>query len=136
MNGMGLDRRSLLAAGPLLLAAIAAGDKTGNLGEIKLAPPPEAGPDPSETFIQNYQNIVFESWGNLPPHSGEMAMLYGDFNTPGPYLVMMNGIRDGSAHHIPMRPTGFRWWLTAHGSSTAGRISNRRMQYLSGRVAM
>jgi hypothetical protein len=89
MSGMGLDRRSLLAAGPLLLAAIAAGDKTGNLGEIKLAPPPEAGPDPSETFIQNYQNIVFESWGNLPPHSGEMAMLYGDFNTPGPYLVMM-----------------------------------------------
>jgi hypothetical protein len=56
MSGIGLDRRSLLAAGPLLLAAIAAGDKTGNLGEIKLAPPPEAGPDPSETFIQNYQN--------------------------------------------------------------------------------
>jgi hypothetical protein len=89
MSGMGLDRRSLLAAGPLLLAAIAAGEKTGNLGEIKLVPPPEAGPDPSETFIQNYQNIVFEPWGNLPPHSGEMAMLYGDFNTPGPYLVMM-----------------------------------------------
>src|SRR3984885_4739192 len=89
MSGMGVDRRSLLAAGPLLLAAIAAGDKTGNLGEIKVAPPPEAGPDPSETFIENYQNIVFEPWGNLPPHSGEMAMLYGDFNAPGPYLVMM-----------------------------------------------
>ena len=56
---------------------------------IKLAPPPEAGPDPSETFVQTYQDIVFEPWGNLPPHSGEMAKLYGDFNTPGPYLVLM-----------------------------------------------
>lgn len=29
------------------------------------------------------------TWGNLPPQSGEMAMLYGDFNKQGPYLVMM-----------------------------------------------
>jgi len=89
MSGMGLDRRSLLAAGPLLLAAIAAGDKAGSLGDIKLAPPPEAGPDPGETFVQPYQSIGFEPWGNLPPHSGEMAMLYGDFNSPRPYLVLM-----------------------------------------------
>jgi hypothetical protein len=75
LTGMGLDRRSLLAAGPLLLAAIAAGDKTGNLSETKLAPSPEAGPDQNETFIQPYQDIVFEPWGDLPPHSGEMAML-------------------------------------------------------------
>jgi hypothetical protein len=89
MAGMGLDRRSLLAAGPLLLAAIAAGDKTGNLSDGKLAPLPEAGPDPSETFIEPFQDLDFQSWGNLPPHSGEMAMLHGDFNKPGPYLVMM-----------------------------------------------
>lgn len=89
MGSMGLDRRSLLAAGPLLLATIAAGDKAGNLGDIKLAPAPEAGPDPTETFIQPYQDIAFEPWANLPPHSGEMAMLYGDFNHPGPYLVLM-----------------------------------------------
>jgi len=89
MSGIGLDRRSLLAAGPLLMAAIAAGDKTGRLGDIKLAPPPEAGPDPSETFVQPYQGITFEPWGNLPSHSGEMAKLYGDLNSPGPYLVLM-----------------------------------------------
>jgi hypothetical protein len=27
--------------------------------------------------------------GNLPPHSGEMAKLYGDINKPGPYLLLM-----------------------------------------------
>jgi hypothetical protein len=29
------------------------------------------------------------AWGNLPLQSGEMAMLYGDFNKQGPHLVMM-----------------------------------------------
>ena len=89
MGGIQLDRRSLLAAAPLLLAAIAAGDKTGKLDNIKLAPAPEVGPDPGETFVQSYQDITFEPWGKLPPHSGEMAKPYGDFNSPGPYLVLM-----------------------------------------------
>jgi hypothetical protein len=84
MGDMGLDRRSLLASAPLLLAAIAAGDKTGKVDNSKLAPAPEAGPDPSETFVQPFQDISFEPWGDLPPHSGEMAELYGDFNSPGP----------------------------------------------------
>lgn len=64
---MELDRRSLLAVTPLLLAAIAAGDKTGKVDNIKLAPAPEVGPDPSETFVQPYPGISFEPWGNLPP---------------------------------------------------------------------
>jgi hypothetical protein len=90
MGDMDSSRRSLLmAAAPLLLAAVAAGDKTGNIGDIKLSPAPRTGPDPNETFTLPYERIGFESWGNLPPHSGEMAMLYGDFNQPGPYLVMM-----------------------------------------------
>jgi hypothetical protein len=89
MGDMELDRRSLLAAAPLLMAAMAAGDKTAKLDNIKLAPAPEVGPDPSETFVQPYQDITFEPWGNLPPYSGEMAKLYGDFNSPGPYLVLM-----------------------------------------------
>jgi hypothetical protein len=66
MGDTGLDRRSLLAAGPLLLAAIAAGDKTGTLSDGKPAPLPEAGPDPSETFIEPFQDIDFQPWGNLP----------------------------------------------------------------------
>ena len=86
---MELDRRSILAAAPLLMAAMAAGDKTAKLDNIKLAPAPEVGPNPSETFVKPYQDITFESWGNLPPHSGEMAKLYGDLDGPGPYLVLM-----------------------------------------------
>lgn len=28
-------------------------------------------------------------WSGLPPHSGEVATLYGDLNKAGPYLVFM-----------------------------------------------
>jgi hypothetical protein len=28
-------------------------------------------------------------WSGLPPHSGEMATLYGGLDQPGPYLVLM-----------------------------------------------
>jgi hypothetical protein len=83
------NRRSLLMATPLLLAAIAAGDKGGAIGDLKSAPPPRTGPDPRETFIQPFDHIDFQPWGNLPPRSGEMAKLYGDFDKPGPYLVLM-----------------------------------------------
>ncbi|BBZ43953.1 hypothetical protein MPRM_12340 [Mycobacterium parmense] len=79
----------MLFAAPLLLAAVAAGDKPGRPGGIASSPPPASGPDPNETFVLPSDRIDFEPWGNLPPHSGEMAMLYGDFNKPGPYLVMM-----------------------------------------------
>jgi hypothetical protein len=89
MGGTRMDRRALLAAAPVLLAAIASGDKAGATGDITLAPPPESGPDPAETFVQLFQDITFEPWGKLPPHSGEMAKLYGDFDKPGPYLVLM-----------------------------------------------
>ena len=70
MSGMEWDRRSLLAAAPLLLAAVAAGDKAGDLPDTKLVPLPEVGPDPSETFVLPYGSMNFESWSNLPPHSG------------------------------------------------------------------
>jgi hypothetical protein len=92
MGDIESNRRSLLLAAPLLVAALAAGDKsdeTGRIGDIKLAPLPKTGPDPAETFVQPYDQIGFQPWGNLPPHSGEMAKLYGDFDKPGPYLVMM-----------------------------------------------
>ena len=89
MGDMESNRRSLLMAAPLLLAALGAGDKTGNTADIKLSPAPKTGPDPRETFVLPYEQIGFEPWGNLPPHSGEMAKLYGDFDQPGPYLVMM-----------------------------------------------
>ena len=50
----------------------------------------EASPlDPRQTSVLQRSDIKFQPWTGLPPHSGEMAKLYGDFNKPGPYLVLM-----------------------------------------------
>ncbi|HML27233.1 MAG TPA: tat pathway signal sequence, partial [Hyphomicrobium sp.] len=45
--------------------------------------------DPKQTFVLQHGDIEFEPWTGLPPGSGEMAKLYGDFNDAGPYLVLM-----------------------------------------------
>ena len=45
--------------------------------------------DPKQTFVLQPDEIKFEPWQGLPPGSGEMAKLYGDFNKTGPYLVLM-----------------------------------------------
>jgi len=50
----------------------------------------EASPiDPVQTFVLQRDQIKFAPWNGLPPGSGEMAKLYGDFDKPGPYLVLM-----------------------------------------------
>src|SRR5437879_10361727 len=46
-------------------------------------------PDPKQTLIVQRGDIRFVPWTGLPGGSGEMAMMYGDFNRPGPYLVLM-----------------------------------------------
>ena len=45
--------------------------------------------DANETFVLPREQITYEPWSAGPPHSGEMAALYGDVNKPGLYLVMM-----------------------------------------------
>jgi hypothetical protein len=86
MDQLQVDRRSLLI-GSFLMAAVAG---CGAPGHANAAPAyPLAPPDPSETFVLPYERITFEDWGNLPPHSGELATLYGDLNQAGPYLVLM-----------------------------------------------
>jgi hypothetical protein len=88
---MNLDRRSLLIASSLIAAAGLAscdgGHHHGGAGEP--SPTDGHGPDPRETFVLPYDKISFEAWGHLPPNSGQMAILYGGLNRPGPYLVMM-----------------------------------------------
>src|ERR1700761_1656774 len=47
----------------------------------------QAGPiDPNQTFVVQPNEIQFKPWQGLPAGSGEMAMMYGDLNKPGPYL--------------------------------------------------
>jgi hypothetical protein len=46
--------------------------------------------DPSETQVTLPDTIKWSGWINgFPPHSGEMATLYGGLEKPGPYLVLM-----------------------------------------------
>jgi hypothetical protein len=50
----------------------------------------EASPiDSKQTFVLQHDDIKFVPWNGMPPGSGEMAKLYGDFNEQGPYLVLM-----------------------------------------------
>src|SRR5262249_18918006 len=46
---------------------------------------------PSETMITLPDAIKWDAWraGTVPPHSSEMATLYGGLDQPGPYLVLM-----------------------------------------------
>ena len=63
---------------PVLSAVVAFANKAG-AGAINLR----------ETFVVQPNDIRFEPWQGLPSASGEMAMLYGNLNQPGPYLVLM-----------------------------------------------
>ena len=70
-----MKRRTFLLSS--ILTALAAG--AGETSPI----------DPNETFVLQHNDIKFVPWSGLPPGSGEMAKLYGDFDKPGPYLVLM-----------------------------------------------
>ena len=75
MSDMSPDRRLVLLA-PILSAFAAPLAQASAI-------------NPSETFVLQKDQIQFRPWGNIPPHSGEMAKLYGDLDKPGPYLVLM-----------------------------------------------
>src|SRR5271165_5811345 len=65
----------LLAALPLVLCGTAA-----VAGRI----------NPSETQVTLPDAIKWSGWiKDFPPHSGEMATLYGGLDKPGPYVVLM-----------------------------------------------
>ena len=70
----GLLLAPFLAALPLELLA-----ETARAGQINLA----------ETAITLSDAIKWSAWSGGPPHSGEVATLYGGLDRPGPYLVLM-----------------------------------------------
>jgi hypothetical protein len=45
--------------------------------------------NPSQTAITLPDAVQWTPWSGVPPHSGEVATLYGGLDTPGPYLVLM-----------------------------------------------
>jgi len=73
-------RRGLLVAPLLAALSLALSDEAAIAGTI----------NPSETQITLPGAIKWDDWvAGLPPHSGEMATLYGGLDKPGPYLVLM-----------------------------------------------
>jgi len=72
-------RRDLFIAPLLAVLPLAALSRQARASKI----------DPSETAITLPGSIRWGAWTGLPPHSGEMAPLYGGLDQPGPYLVLM-----------------------------------------------
>ena len=57
--------------------------------------------NPSETAITLPNEISWVAWSGLPPHSGEMATLYGGLDKPGPYLNRLSLVLSGT------------WWVNS-----------------------
>jgi hypothetical protein len=75
--GLRSNRRSLLLAP--LLAALPLGLSVGRAEAI----------NPSETQVTLPDQIKWAAWTGGPPHSAEMATLFGGLDTPGEYVVLM-----------------------------------------------
>ncbi len=72
-------RRGMLVAPFLAALPLALLDAVARAGQI----------DPAETAITPSDAIKWSAWSGGPPHSGEVATLYGGLDMPGPYLVLM-----------------------------------------------
>jgi hypothetical protein len=72
-------RRGLLIAPLLAALPLAMSGATARAGRI----------DPAETAITLPDAIKWSAWSGGPPHSGEVATLYGGLDRAGPYLVLM-----------------------------------------------
>jgi hypothetical protein len=75
----GSTRRDLLLVSLLAALPLAALSQPARASKI----------NPSETAVTLPGSIQWGAWTGLPPHSGEMAPLYGGLDQPGPYLVLM-----------------------------------------------
>jgi hypothetical protein len=75
--GLRSTRRSLLLAP--LLAALPLGLSAGSAKAI----------NPSETQVTLPDQISWTAWTAGPPHSAEMATLFGGLDKPGEYVVLM-----------------------------------------------
>lgn len=72
-------RRELLLAPLLAALPLAMSGATAQASPI----------NPAETQVTLPDTIRWLAWSGGPPHSGEVATLYGALDKPGPYLVLM-----------------------------------------------
>lgn len=73
-------RRGLLLAPLFTALSLALSDRPALANKI----------NPSETTVTLPDAIKWSGWiKGFPPHSGEMATLYGSLDEPGPYVVLM-----------------------------------------------
>jgi hypothetical protein len=72
-------RRDMLVAPFLALLPLALSAAAAGAGQI----------DPTKTAVTLPDAIKWSAWSGGPPHSGEVAALYGGLDEPGPYLVLM-----------------------------------------------
>jgi hypothetical protein len=78
-NELCLTRRQLFIA-QLIAGVVALSNTSARAGIINR----------SETQVTLPDAIEWSGWiSGFPPHSGEMATLYGGLDKPGPYLVLM-----------------------------------------------
>jgi hypothetical protein len=78
-HDVGPARRDMLVVPFLAALPLALLHGTARAGQI----------DPSETAITPSDAIKWSAWSGGPPHSGEVATLYGSLDRPGPYLALM-----------------------------------------------
>jgi len=76
-GGLGSTRRRVLLTS--LLAALPLGLSAGRAEAI----------NPSETQVTLPDQIKWTAWAAGPPHSAEMAMVFGGLDKPGEYVVLM-----------------------------------------------
>ena len=85
-NARNISRRTALRS---TLVGLFGGSMAGLLLEFAAGEARAESINPNQTFVVEPNDIQFKPWQGLPQASGEMAMMYGDLNKPGPYLVLM-----------------------------------------------
>jgi hypothetical protein len=113
----------------LLLAALAAGLPLA----ASTRPAKASKLDPAETVITFSDAIKFVPWSSAPPHSGEVATLYGGLDKPGPYLVLMkwypgymSAPHSYATDRLSLVLSG-TWWVNS-GAQSDGPGAGRRLR--------
>jgi hypothetical protein len=103
-------RRELLIAPLFAAVTLAMLDASARAGQI----------NPAETAITLPDAIQWNNWiSGFPPHSGEMATLYGGLDKSGPYLVLMKwypGYMSAPHTYVTDRLSlvlSGRWWVNS-----------------------